>query len=86
MSVAIDALVEVNEPLIVASLTSIVISFELTAVVIGPAPVNVNVSPEGIASAVPELASTLNVVLIPAMSDAILAEVAVNDPEISLAI
>ena len=86
MSVAIDALVEVNDPLIVASLTSKVIVFALTAVVIGPAPVNVNVSPDGISSAVPEFASTVNVVLIPAISDAILADVEVNDPLIFAAV
>ena len=81
---AIEELNEVDEPEITESVTSNVISLALTAVVIGPLPVNVKVSVEAIASAVPESASTLNVVLIPAMSEAILAEVAVKDPDIAV--
>ena len=59
---AIEELKAVDDPDIIASDTSIVISFALTAVVIGPAPENVNVSSEAIASSVPLSAPTLNVV------------------------
>ena len=81
--VAIDELKAVVDPLIVVSSTSKVIVLSLTAVVIGPAPVNVKVSPVVTVSAVPVSASISKVEVIFAISLAILAEVAVKDPEIA---
>ena len=81
---AIEELKAVDEPDIIASVTSIVIWSSLTVVVIGPPPANVRVSPELNESSVPESAAKVNEVLIPAISLAILALVDVNAPEIAV--
>ena len=85
ISLAILALVDVNAPLMWASVTSKVTVLSATAVVIGPAPANVNVSVELTALVVPESAAISNDVLISAISLAIDALVEVNDPLMSVA-
>ena len=57
------------------------ISLSLTVVTIGPAPANVNVSPVVTVSLVPLSAAISNVLVILAISSAILADVEVKAPD-----
>ena len=77
---AIDELNAVDEPDITESVTSIVIEFVPTVVTIGPDPPIVSVSPLSNAFDVPLSPSIVNVVLILAISLAILALSEVEEP------
>ena len=85
-SLATLALKAVDDPDITESVTSIEIALVLTVVVIGPEPPIVSVSPLSKAFDVPESPAIVNVVLILAISDAILALKAVEEPLMSVPI
>ena len=84
---ATDELNAVEDPVINASVTSNVTVLLVTAVVIGPAPVNVNASVPTVTPSLPvlpEIASTEVAASNDAISDAIDALVDVNDPDIAV--